>query len=121
MGIQDPNNTETHAADEVIASIAVSDGSVVTSGLYERQFEQDGVVYYHILDPKTGYPAETDLVASSVVSARSVDGDAYATILFLLGHDAALEFVENHEGLEALLVNDSGERTCSQGSHFTLW
>ena len=94
--------------------------SVVTSGLYERKFEQDGVTYYHILDPKTGYPVITDLESTSIVSEKSLDGDAYSTILFLNGRDRALEIVEATSAIEALLVDDEGTITESSGAQFEL-
>ena len=52
------------------AYVECSDRSVVTSGLYERRFEKDGVAYWHILDPRTGMPAESDLVSSSMRRSR---------------------------------------------------
>ncbi|MBQ9003563.1 MAG: FAD:protein FMN transferase, partial [Eggerthellaceae bacterium] len=107
VGVQDPNGAD----QEVIAKISGTDLSVVTSGLYEREFTKDGVRYYHILDPATGYPVKTDLVSSSVASASSLDGDAYATWMFLLGRDAALDLLESTSGLEGLVVDTAGEAT----------
>lgn len=117
VGIQDPNKTE----GSVVASVKASDSSVVTSGLYERRFTAaDGKTYYHILDPKTGYPAKTDLVSSSVLSNSSLDGDAYATWMFLLGHDKALSLIQKTDGLEGMVVNKKGETTQSEGASFKL-
>lgn len=116
VGVQDPNG----AADDVIASIPACDASLVTSGLYERSFEKDGILYYHILDPKTGYPVKTDLESASIKSESSTDGDAYSTILFLLGHDGALDLVNGDDRFEALLVDDFGAVTKSQGSEFEI-
>ena len=92
----------------------------MTSGLYERSFEKDGILYYHILDPKTGYPVKTDLESASIKSESSTDGDAYSTILFLLGHDGALDLVNGDDRFEALLVDDFGAVTKSQGSEFEI-
>lgn len=114
VGVQDPNGEE----NTVIATIEAEDKSLVTSGLYERSFTQDGMLYYHILDPKTGYPVKTDLVSSTVESDRSLDGDAYSTILFLLGHDRALDLLDSDERFEGLLVNDDGAISTSDGSQF---
>lgn len=116
VGVQDPNGSE----NQVIATVRAEDKSLVTSGLYERSFTQDGVLYYHILDPKTGYPVKTDLESSTVESDRSVDGDAYSTILFLLGHDRALELLNSDERFEGLLVNDQGVISTSSGSQFVM-
>ncbi len=117
VGIQNPNETE----GSVIASIKTEDSSVVTSGLYERQFKaSDGETYYHILDPKTGYPAKTDLVSSSVVSASSLEGDAYATWMFLLGYDKALDLLKDAEGLEGMVVNEKGKTKQTQNASFSM-
>ena len=116
VGVQDPNGTES----QVIAKIMGSDLSVVTSGLYERQFEYDGTSYYHILDPKTGYPVKTDLKSSSVASASSLDGDAYATWMFLLGRDKALELLEKTDGLEGLVVDENDGISMTSGAKFEL-
>lgn len=116
VGIQDPNGT----AAEVIASVEVRDTSVVTSGLYERQFELDGVRYHHILDPRTGYPVETDLVSSSLVCASSTDADATATWLFLLGRDAALDLLTSDGRFDALLIDANGGVATTHGAPFEL-
>lgn len=116
VGVQDPNG----ATDEVVATVEGRDESFVTSGLYERSFTQDGVLYYHILDPRTGYPVVTDLESSTVESERSVDGDAYSTILFLLGRDKALELLNSDDRFEGLLVDDDGDITMSDGARFQV-
>ena len=114
VGIRNPNG----AATDIIAAVACSEKSVVTSGLYERQFEVDGKTYYHILDPKTGYPAKSDLVSSSVLCDSSMDGDAYATWMFLLGHDKALKLLEETEQLEGLVVDKDGEISMTENAPF---
>ena len=116
VGVQDPNGQ----VNSTIASIEAEDISVVTSGLYERGFEQGGVFYYHILDPKTGYPAQTDLESSSITCTSSATADAYSTILFLMGHDAAMRLVESDNRFECVLVDDEGTATKSNGSAFKL-
>ncbi len=116
VGVQDPNGT----LDTTIASIKAEDISVVTSGLYERGFTKDGVYYYHILDPKTGCPVATDLKSSSVTCASSTTADAYSTILFLMGHDGAMSFVEGDSRFECVLVDSNDKATKSKGSAFVL-
>lgn len=116
VGVQDPNG----AANDVIASIPAHDKSLVTSGLYERSFTVDDVLYYHILDPRTGYPVKTDLASASIVSDSSTDGDAYSTMLFLMGRDKALDFLNADERFSGLLVDMNDVATASDGSDFTL-
>lgn len=116
VGVQDPNGT----ANDVIASIPARDKSLVTSGLYERSFTIDDVLYYHILDPRTGYPAKTDLASASIVSDSSTDGDAYSTTLFLTGHDKAMDLLNSDERFSGLLVDMNDTATASNGSKFTL-
>ena len=116
VGVQDPNGT----ANDVIASIPARDKSLVTSGLYERSFTVDGVLYHHILDPRTGYPAKTDLASASIVSDDSTDGDAYSTTLFLMGHDKAMDLLNSDERFSGLLVDMNDIATASNGSKFTL-
>lgn len=117
VGIQDPNG----AAQDVIAAVPCIDGSVVTSGLYERQFIEDGVLYYHILDPRTGRPVVTDVVSSSLLTDSSTEGDAYATLLFLMGRDEALALVNQDDRFEGLIVDDRGAIEVSAQAPFELW
>lgn len=118
VGVQDPNDK----SGATIASIKCKDVSVVTSGLYEREFKaDDGKTYYHILDPKTGYPVKTDLVSSSVTGADSLQCDALATWLFLLGHDRALKLLEETDGVEGLVVNKKDDAvTQTSAGAFTI-
>ncbi len=111
VGIQDPNDV----SGSVVAAVYSRDTSVVTSGLYERQFEKDGERYWHILDPKTGYPVKTDLVSATVVSAASIDGDGYTKPLFMMGHDEALAWINDKDGIEGLVVDVDGVITQSNG------
>lgn len=102
VGIQCPFEDRS----STIAAVAASDRSVVTSGLYERSFEQDGVLYHHILDPDTGMPSDTGLLGASIVSERSVDGDALSTICFLLGLEKATALIESLDGVSAVFVTE---------------
>ncbi|WP_270295341.1 FAD:protein FMN transferase [Eggerthella sinensis] len=91
------------------ATLAVRDGSVVTSGIYERAFEQDGTLFHHILDPRTGFPARTDVLSATVVAPTSLDADGYTTALVIMGADRALAFAEQHPSLEAVVVTNEGD------------
>lgn len=104
VGVRDPFD---ESGSRVVARVETTAGSLVTSGLYERSFERDGRRYWHILDPRTGYPVETDLVSASIFSAASIDGDGYTKPLFMLAPDDALAFAQSR-GLGALLVDKDG-------------
>lgn len=101
VGITDPDQEE-----EYIATLTVSDTSVVTSGDYERYFEQDGRRYCHIFDAQTGYPADTDLRSVTVVSPDSTSDDAYTTALFVMGFDKAWEFCQENNIQAVFIRND---------------
>ncbi|MBS8104333.1 FAD:protein FMN transferase, partial [Streptococcus suis] len=81
VGVQDPDQVR----GSTVGSVPGTHDSVVTSGIYERYLEVDGVKYHHILDPKTGYPVENDISGVTVFSKTSIQGDAFSTTLFLLG------------------------------------
>ncbi len=117
VGVRDP-----HANDEtqVVATVSTTGGSLVTSGLYERSFERDGRTYGHILDPRTGYPVQTDVVSASVFSNLSIDGDGYTKPLFMLPKDEALAFLARRPSLQGLLVSDDGTITTTPNAEFEL-
>ncbi|WP_253205352.1 FAD:protein FMN transferase [Clostridium estertheticum] len=100
VGIQNPLSTR----GEYLGTISVTDKSIVTSGNYERFFIKDGVRYHHIFDPKTGYPAQQGLISTTIVSDKSVDGDALSTSTYIMGLDKGLKLVESIKGVEAIFV-----------------
>ena len=102
VGIRNPRG------EGVIGVLEISDLSVVTSGDYERFFEQDGVRYHHLLDPKTGYPAR-GLTSVTVVSADPALADAWSTALFVSGKEKGIELAERIPQIEALFVTSEGD------------
>ena len=91
IGIRKPFGEE----DEIITSVDVANGSVVTSGRYERYFEKDGQIYHHILSPQTGYPYESSLNGVTILSDSSMVGDALSTICFALGQKEGTELLNS--------------------------
>lgn len=85
-------------------SVSVHGKSVVTSGVYERAFMRNGRVLHHILDPRTGKPAETDVLSATVIADESLDADGYTTALIIMGAGKALTFAEQTPGIEAILL-----------------
>lgn len=111
VGLQDP-------ADEraLFATLELADKAVITSGAYERNFEQDGVVYHHIIDPRTGYPAESGFSSVTIVSDDGTLADGLSTALFIMGKEAAVEFWRSHrDDFDMVLLADDGAVTVSAG------
>ena len=86
IGLRDPRGGETGS---LLGVVELTDCSLTSSGLYDRQFELDGVTYWHILDPATGYPMNTDMLGDSVVCDDPTLGDALSTMLFVMGIEPA--------------------------------
>ena len=108
IGIADPDdNTDS------IAVVSLADGSVVTSGDYERYFEQDGKRYHHIFDPKTGYPAESGLRGVTVIDSCSTKADALTTALFVMGLDKGTAFCEANDIAAVFITADKQVYTTS--------
>jgi thiamine biosynthesis lipoprotein len=101
VGIQHPRKP-----GELIGAVSVTDKSVVTSGDYRRCFiGADGKRYHHILDPKTGYPADQGLISVTVVSESSMAADALSTVLFTSGLHRGAEILKAFPGTEATLID----------------
>ena len=90
--------------DKVFAWLPVHNSAVVTSGNYEKYVKFNGVLYTHIIDPRTGYPA-TGLLSSSIFTANAELADALATSVFVMGVDVGLDFINQLKGVECILVD----------------
>ncbi len=90
--------------NDAIATKPIMDSSMVSSGCYERYFEQDGIQYHHILDSSTGYPIHNDLLGVTILSESSTMGDAYSTYCYILGFDKGMEFINSQENVEAIFI-----------------
>lgn len=109
VAIRDP------AGDGNIGVVEVADQAVVTSGGYERYFEEDGVRYWHIIDPATGWPARSGLASVTVVGESGLLCDGLSTALFVMGREGALEHWRQHRDFEAVLVSEDGSVTITAG------
>ncbi len=101
--------------DEYCAKLAIRDKSVVTSGIYERYFKENGKIYHHILDTKTGYPIENELVSVTILSASSEDGDALSTTAFALGLDKGISLINKTDKTEAIFITRDGQLHLTNG------
>lgn len=111
VGVQDPVNQ-----DDMFAVVEVADEAVITSGAYQRYFEQDGIHYHHIIDPRTGYPANNGLISVTIISPDGTLADALSTSLFIMGPEKAAAFWQNHrDQFDAILMTDNGDVLVTSG------
>lgn len=113
VGVQDPDSE----VGAYLASVAVADMAVVTSGGYQRFFEQDGQIYWHILNPDTAAPARSDVSSVTIVSKNGILCDAFSTALFIMGADKAASFWLDNLQLEFdyILILEDGSIHITQG------
>ena len=114
IGIQNPLLDR----GEHVAVIAVSDASVVTSGIYERQLVVDGKTYHHIFDRTTGYPMETEVASITIVAEKSVDCEIWTTRLFGQNQYDIIEEIEQQPGLEAFVITKNQKMMYTSGIQF---
>jgi len=99
IGIQDPDDPKA-----VIAIVSLSDRAIATSGDYERYFIKGHVRYHHILNPRTGLPAR-GLRSVSVLAKNTMDADALATALFVMGKEKAIQWAVSHPEYQVVLMD----------------
>jgi len=117
LGIQNP------FGEGSLGVLESEEGAVVTSGNYERYFiGEDGKQYGHIIDPSTGYQAESGLVSVSIIAKEGKLCDALSTAIYVMGLDEAAEYWKDNGGFEMLLVTDENEIYLTEGieDDFTL-
>lgn len=95
--------------------LEIVDRAVITSGGYQRCFEQDGETYWHIIDPATGRPARSGLTSVTIVAEEGVVGDALSTALFVLGREGAEQLWRERGGFECILMEEDGTVAVTQG------
>ena len=118
IGIQDPGNSAG-----IVGVLSVSGKAVITSGAYERYFEDEetGKTYHHILDPATGYPAETGISSVTIVSPDGTLADSLSTACFVMGLDESVEYWREYgDDFEMIIMDDDGLIHLTEGLEQTF-
>ena len=118
IGVQDP----LHERGSYIGVLMVNDASVVTSGVYERFFEEGGRRYHHLLSTADGYPVDNGLSSVTIITEKSIEADALSTVAFTLGFEKGSEIINSIPGIEAVFVFHDGRVhvTGNRGEFFKL-
>ena len=110
VGIQKPfakNGTS-------MLNLELSDKTAVTSGIYERYFEENGTIYHHIIDPSTGYPVQNEVASVTVICDSSAIADGLSTACLVLGTEKGMALAKAY-GAETVFINRNGNFTLSDG------
>ncbi len=111
IGLQNPFDVR----GSIFATVEVEDKTLVTSGPYERYFEENGKKYHHILDTNTGFPIENNLMSVTIISDSSIDADALSTVVFSMGLSDGIKFVNGQKNIEAVFVTGDYRVYASSG------
>ncbi|MFW5992257.1 MAG: FAD:protein FMN transferase [Halanaerobiaceae bacterium] len=109
IGIRKPRE-ENEIFDDYILGLA--DGSIATSGDYERFFIEDGIRYSHLIDPRTGYQTR-EMISASIYAPTTLEADVYSTAVFIMGWMDAKEFISSNPDIEGFLVSKDKKWTSS--------
>ena len=111
IGIQNPYKER----GGIIGVLQVKNKTVVTSGIYERYIEEDGVRYHHLLNPHTGYPFDNNIAGVSIITDKSIDADALSTTVFAKGIEEGLKFVESLNNVDAIFISKDNKVYTTSG------
>ena len=112
VGIKRPNRQE----EDLIGTLSLENKAVITSGGYERYFENKGKIYHHILDTKTGYPAEKGLASVTIISGDGTLADGLSTALFVMGKEKAITYWKEYvKKFDMILVTEEGSVIVTEG------
>ena len=104
IGIDRPDFGNMIPGQQMQVILQMKNKSLATSGNYRKFFEENGVKYVHTINPKTGYPAKTNLLSATVIAGDCITADAWATAFMAMGLEKSIAFLENQKELEAYLI-----------------
>lgn len=117
IAVQDPEDSSA-----IAGVITCCDKAVITSGGYQRFFEENGTTYHHIIDPRTGYPANSGLISVSIVTADGTLADGLSTSLFIMGLEEAHAYWQEHkEEFDAVMIDESRKVYITAGLKDRFW
>ena len=112
VAIQNPESEMDY-----LGVLEVDDKCVITSGGYERFFEQEGVRYHHIIDPRTGYPADSGIISATIISKDGTLADGLSTSLFIMGKDQAEKYWRSKaDKFDYILEDKDGRLYVTEGA-----
>lgn len=111
IGIQNP----LLQRGQCLGAVKAVDKTIVTSGDYVRYFEKDNIKYHHILDPRTGYPADSGLMSTTIVSEKSIGADALSTAIFILGLEEGMKLINGIKNMEGIFITKDKEIYVTEG------
>ncbi|MCH5252528.1 MAG: FAD:protein FMN transferase [Lachnospiraceae bacterium] len=114
IGITDPSDGVS-----IYGILKIKDKAVVTSGIYQRYFTKDGKQYHHIMDKRTGMPAENTLASVTVIADNGAVADALATALYVMGEGEAISYQKTHPDIGVILIRKDGSHWKSEGLNFS--
>ena len=121
IGIQAPGGNRGETAGYLqITGSNEKNTSVVTSGVYERCFTEDGQLYHHIFSPSLGYPVQNGLVSVTIIAESSTDADALSTSVFVSGYEKGMALLEPPESAGAVFIFEDKSVIVTPGVDFTL-
>lgn len=109
-------------SDDYVGILSITDRSVITSGGYQRFFEEDGVRYHHILDGETGYPADSGLLSVTIISKDGTKADALSTAIFVMGLQKGIALWKNSSDFEVIFITTDGKVIATEDAdaHFVF-